>query len=69
MEIKSVSSFVDNPSGRVYIFEKESANFCFRCATFLHEKIILSPIIRKLNFAIPLLRYSAILQNKFSVKG
>ena len=38
MEIKSVSSFVDNPSGRVYIFEKESANFCFRCATFLHEK-------------------------------
>ena len=28
------------------IFAKESANFCFRCATFLREKIAICAIIR-----------------------
>ena len=45
-------------------FAKESANFCYRCATFLREKIELCAIIRKLHFAqncaIPLLRYSVL---------
>ena len=55
-------------------FAKESANICFRCATYLREKIALLAIIRKLHFAqsyaFPLLRYSVLrcCANKFSVK-